>query len=85
MPKKKKSLSISIFLHLTSVYFNSHGHIIIKNNKPALFSDFRVKAVDSFMMEDYCVLVTASNDGYIKMWKLHLKEARLSNYEHSRV
>ncbi|XP_034468363.1 p21-activated protein kinase-interacting protein 1-like isoform X1 [Hippoglossus hippoglossus] len=34
----------------------------------------RVKAVDSFMMEDYCVLVTASNDGLIKMWKLHLKE-----------
>ncbi|XP_060940554.1 p21-activated protein kinase-interacting protein 1-like [Limanda limanda] len=38
----------------------------------------RVKAVDSFMMEDYCVLVTASNDGLIKMWKLlNLKEARL--------
>ncbi|XP_075953265.1 p21-activated protein kinase-interacting protein 1-like [Anarhichas minor] len=34
----------------------------------------RVKAIDSFMMEDYCVLVTASNDGFIKMWKLHLKE-----------
>ncbi|XP_076601436.1 p21-activated protein kinase-interacting protein 1-like [Chaetodon auriga] len=34
----------------------------------------RVKAVDSFFMEDYCVLVTASNDGFIKMWKLHLKE-----------
>ncbi|KAM8851289.1 p21-activated protein kinase-interacting protein 1-like [Spinachia spinachia] len=34
----------------------------------------RVKAVDSFVMEDYCVLVTASNDGFIKMWKLHLKE-----------
>lgn len=34
----------------------------------------RVKAVDSFMMDDYCVLVTASNDGFIKMWKLHLKE-----------
>lgn len=34
----------------------------------------RVKAVDSFNMEDYCVLVTASNDGFIKMWKLHLKE-----------
>lgn len=44
-----------------------------------------MKAVDSFMMEDYCILVTASNDGYIKMWKLHLKEARLSNYEHHRV
>lgn len=36
--------------------------------------DTRVKAVDSFNMEDYCVLVTASNDGFIKMWKLHLKE-----------
>lgn len=34
----------------------------------------RVKAVDSFIMEDYCVIVTASNDGFIKMWKLHLKE-----------
>ncbi|XP_071780454.1 p21-activated protein kinase-interacting protein 1-like [Centroberyx gerrardi] len=34
----------------------------------------RVKAIDSFSMEDYCVLVTASNDGFIKMWKLHLKE-----------
>ncbi|XP_032387246.1 p21-activated protein kinase-interacting protein 1-like [Etheostoma spectabile] len=34
----------------------------------------RVKAVDSFMMEDYCVLVTASNDGFIKMWKLNLKK-----------
>ncbi|KAM6990060.1 p21-activated protein kinase-interacting protein 1-like [Tautogolabrus adspersus] len=34
----------------------------------------RVKAVDSFMMEDYCVVVTASNDGFIKMWKLYLKE-----------
>uniref|UniRef100_A0A3Q4BV07 Anaphase-promoting complex subunit 4 WD40 domain-containing protein n=1 Tax=Mola mola TaxID=94237 RepID=A0A3Q4BV07_MOLML len=34
----------------------------------------RVKAVDSFIMEDYCVLVTASNDGFIKMWKLLLKD-----------
>ncbi|XP_070701025.1 p21-activated protein kinase-interacting protein 1-like [Pempheris klunzingeri] len=34
----------------------------------------RVKAVDSFIMEDYCVIVTASNDGFIRMWKLHLKE-----------
>ncbi|XP_044075943.1 p21-activated protein kinase-interacting protein 1-like [Siniperca chuatsi] len=34
----------------------------------------RVKAVDSFIMEDYCVMVTASNDGFVKMWKLHLKE-----------
>ncbi|XP_076004444.1 p21-activated protein kinase-interacting protein 1-like [Genypterus blacodes] len=34
----------------------------------------RVKAVDSFKMDDYQVLVTASNDGFIKMWKLHLKE-----------
>lgn len=46
-------------------------------NKLASFCDFRVKAVDSFIMEDYCVMVTASNDGFIKMWKLHLKEARL--------
>lgn len=36
--------------------------------------DTRVKAVDSFAMEDFCVLVTASNDGFIKMWKLYLKE-----------
>ncbi|KAM9323399.1 p21-activated protein kinase-interacting protein 1-like [Pholidichthys leucotaenia] len=34
----------------------------------------RVKAVDSLTMEDYCLLVTASNDGFIKMWKIHLKE-----------
>ncbi|XP_014864318.1 PREDICTED: p21-activated protein kinase-interacting protein 1 [Poecilia mexicana] len=34
----------------------------------------RVKAVDSLIVDDYCVLLTASNDGYIKMWKLHLKE-----------
>ncbi|XP_045907901.1 p21-activated protein kinase-interacting protein 1-like, partial [Micropterus dolomieu] len=34
----------------------------------------RVKAVDSFFMENYCVMVTASNDGLMKMWKLHLKE-----------
>ncbi|XP_034744002.1 p21-activated protein kinase-interacting protein 1-like [Etheostoma cragini] len=34
----------------------------------------RVKAIDSFMMEDYCVLVTASNDGFIKMWKLNLEK-----------
>ncbi|KAM3605097.1 uncharacterized protein V6R79_020621 [Siganus canaliculatus] len=34
----------------------------------------RVKAVESFMMEDYCVIVTASNDGFIRMWKLYLKE-----------
>ncbi|XP_017266540.1 p21-activated protein kinase-interacting protein 1-like [Kryptolebias marmoratus] len=34
----------------------------------------RVKAVDSLMMEDYCVVVTASNDGFIKLWKIHLKE-----------
>ncbi|XP_061550865.1 p21-activated protein kinase-interacting protein 1-like [Phycodurus eques] len=30
----------------------------------------RVKAVDSFKMDDDHVLVTASNDGFIKMWKL---------------
>ncbi|XP_055359911.1 p21-activated protein kinase-interacting protein 1-like isoform X2 [Betta splendens] len=39
--------------------------------------DTRVKAVDSFNMDDYCVIVTASNDGFIKMWRLQLKEARL--------
>ncbi|CAL9689606.1 unnamed protein product [Knipowitschia caucasica] len=35
----------------------------------------RVKAVDSFSWDDHMVLVTASNDGFIKMWKLQLKEA----------
>ncbi|KAM8838876.1 p21-activated protein kinase-interacting protein 1-like [Synchiropus picturatus] len=34
----------------------------------------RVKAVDCFHMDDFCVVVTASNDGFIKLWKLHLKE-----------
>lgn len=43
----------------------------------AMFWGYRVKAMDSFIMEDYCVMVTASNDGLIKMWKLHLKEVRL--------
>lgn len=43
-------------------------------DKRPWFCDYRVKAVDSFIMEDYCVLVTASNDGFIKMWKLLLKD-----------
>ncbi|KAJ8272900.1 hypothetical protein GJAV_G00094770 [Gymnothorax javanicus] len=34
----------------------------------------RVKAIDSFTTEDYCVLVSASNDGFIKIWKLHLDQ-----------
>lgn len=34
----------------------------------------RVKTVESLIVDDYCVLLTASNDGYIKMWKVHLKE-----------
>ncbi|MEQ2284046.1 p21-activated protein kinase-interacting protein 1-like protein [Ameca splendens] len=34
----------------------------------------RVKALDSLIVDDFCVLLTASNDGFIKMWKLHLKE-----------
>ncbi|XP_031666689.1 p21-activated protein kinase-interacting protein 1-like isoform X1 [Oncorhynchus kisutch] len=33
----------------------------------------RVKSVDSFTVDDFCVLVTASNDGFIKMWKLNLE------------
>uniref|UniRef100_A0A8C2JVS5 P21-activated protein kinase-interacting protein 1 n=1 Tax=Cyprinus carpio TaxID=7962 RepID=A0A8C2JVS5_CYPCA len=33
----------------------------------------RVKAIDSFMKDDVCVLVTASNDGFIKLWKLNLE------------
>jgi len=36
--------------------------------------EIRVKALETVTVEDYCVLVTASNDGFIKMWKLHLKE-----------
>ena len=35
---------------------------------------FRVKAVDCFSAENYVVLVTASNDGFIKMWKLVIGE-----------
>ncbi|KAI1902160.1 hypothetical protein AGOR_G00041840 [Albula goreensis] len=35
----------------------------------------RVKALDSFTLEDYRVLVTASNDGFIKIWKLYLDQA----------
>ncbi|KAG7272214.1 hypothetical protein CRUP_035741 [Coryphaenoides rupestris] len=34
----------------------------------------RVKAVDCFSTEEFCVLVTASNDGFIKMWKLQIGE-----------
>ena len=26
------------------------------------------------MVDDFCVVVTASNDGLIKLWKLHLDE-----------
>lgn len=33
----------------------------------------RVKAIESFMKDDVCVLVTASNDGFIKLWKLNLE------------
>uniref|UniRef100_A0A4W4EX15 Anaphase-promoting complex subunit 4 WD40 domain-containing protein n=1 Tax=Electrophorus electricus TaxID=8005 RepID=A0A4W4EX15_ELEEL len=35
--------------------------------------DNRVKAVESFMMDELCVLVTASNDGFIKLWKLNME------------
>ncbi|CAL8346681.1 unnamed protein product [Merluccius merluccius] len=35
----------------------------------------RVKAVDCFNTDEFCVLVTASNDGFIKMWKLQIGEA----------
>lgn len=37
------------------------------------------------MMEDYCVMVTASNDGFIKMWKLQLKEVRLVPGSHYKL
>ncbi|TRY91390.1 hypothetical protein DNTS_013521 [Danionella cerebrum] len=33
----------------------------------------RVKAIDSFLKDDFCVLVSASNDGFIKLWKLNLE------------
>ncbi|XP_030625043.1 p21-activated protein kinase-interacting protein 1-like [Chanos chanos] len=33
----------------------------------------RVKAIDSFTTEDTCVVVTASNDGFIKLWKVNLE------------
>ncbi|CAL8279095.1 unnamed protein product [Lota lota] len=36
----------------------------------------RVKAVDCFSTEDFIVLVTASNDGFIKMWKLQISELK---------
>uniref|UniRef100_A0A673M6W6 Guanine nucleotide-binding protein G(olf) subunit alpha n=1 Tax=Sinocyclocheilus rhinocerous TaxID=307959 RepID=A0A673M6W6_9TELE len=32
-----------------------------------------IKAIESFMKDDGCVLVTASNDGFIKLWKLNLE------------
>ncbi|KAI2648816.1 p21-activated protein kinase-interacting protein 1-like [Labeo rohita] len=36
----------------------------------------RVKAIESFMKDDICVLVTASNDGFIKLWKLNLENLK---------
>lgn len=33
----------------------------------------RIKAIGSFMKDEFCVLVTASNDGFIKLWKLNLE------------
>ncbi|XP_066539556.1 p21-activated protein kinase-interacting protein 1-like isoform X2 [Hoplias malabaricus] len=33
----------------------------------------RVKAVQSFTADEECVLVTASNDGFIKLWKLSME------------
>uniref|UniRef100_A0AAY4DS10 P21-activated protein kinase-interacting protein 1-like n=1 Tax=Denticeps clupeoides TaxID=299321 RepID=A0AAY4DS10_9TELE len=34
----------------------------------------RVKAIDTFPLDDALLLVTASNDGFIKMWKVHLEK-----------
>ncbi|KAL4657109.1 p21-activated protein kinase-interacting protein 1 [Arapaima gigas] len=34
----------------------------------------RVKALESFALEDFCVLASASNDGFIKLWKLDLDQ-----------
>ncbi|KPP65145.1 p21-activated protein kinase-interacting protein 1-like, partial [Scleropages formosus] len=34
----------------------------------------RVKALESFTVEDFCVLASASNDGFIKLWKLNLDQ-----------
>ncbi|MBN3298968.1 PK1IP protein, partial [Amia calva] len=36
--------------------------------------DNRVKALYSFEVEDVSVLVSASNDGFIKMWKLNIEQ-----------
>lgn len=72
-------------MHWTSFHFFSSHAIQNQVNKQTLFCDCRVKAVDSFTMEDYCVMVTASNDGFIKMWKLHLKEAHLMLFMSVRV
>uniref|UniRef100_A0A672S3Q0 PAK1 interacting protein 1 n=1 Tax=Sinocyclocheilus grahami TaxID=75366 RepID=A0A672S3Q0_SINGR len=36
-------------------------------------SNVIVKAIETFMKDDFCVLVTASNDGFIKLWKLNLE------------
>ncbi|XP_057178382.1 p21-activated protein kinase-interacting protein 1-like [Triplophysa rosa] len=33
----------------------------------------RIKAIESFTKDSFCVVVTASNDGFIKMWKLDLE------------
>ncbi|XP_076826214.1 p21-activated protein kinase-interacting protein 1-like [Brachyhypopomus gauderio] len=35
--------------------------------------DNRVKAIKSLMTDELCVLVTASNDGFIKLWKLNME------------
>ncbi|XP_072536375.1 p21-activated protein kinase-interacting protein 1-like isoform X2 [Salminus brasiliensis] len=34
----------------------------------------RVKALESLMMGELCVLITASNDGFIKLWKLTMEK-----------
>ncbi|XP_047444419.1 p21-activated protein kinase-interacting protein 1-like [Mugil cephalus] len=39
----------------------------------------RVKALDSLIVDDYCMVVTASNDGFIKMWKIFLNEEKIKS------
>lgn len=37
----------------------------------------RIKEISSFEMEGFHVLVTASSDGFIKMWSLELGKVRI--------
>lgn len=39
--------------------------------------EIRVKAVESLMMGELCVIITASNDGFIKLWKFTMEKAEV--------